>query len=84
MINVPVYLAIQTDDPEVARDVALAVADNSPQLQDVMTSAGDVVIDYSIRIAGSGAPAPTLLKAESDQVMPRTYVTVPGLSLDIV
>jgi hypothetical protein len=87
MINVPVYLAVETDDPEVALQVALAVADGSPQAQDVdcenPSEEGDRVAYYSIRPAGRNAPRDvTLLRADPGKRFPATNVTVPGMNVE--
>lgn len=88
MIHVPVYLAVETDDPKIAEEVARAVADNSPQTQDVDWESSDVdtrgYACYSIRPAGRNAPKEiTLLRAEPGQRLPATHVTVPGLDVGL-
>jgi hypothetical protein len=87
MIHVPVYLAINTDDAEVARQVAEAVTDNSQQLQNVIMEERidiespmeiELPIVYSIRQPPGGELC--LLEYERGQAssLVRTFVRFPG------
>lgn len=88
MIRVPVFLAIETDDPAVAADVARAVADGSPQAQGP-ADGGDCARSsptyYSINLASqlkTPTDEPTLLFDKGTGA--RTYVPVLGVHRDVL